>query len=145
MQKRAINLRKWRNKFDFPLYEQKKVLYNNQDKGGDAMKCMRCGVGIEADQVFCQRCLKDAEANPVKQGTPILLPTEEEKTIAKRSAFRLLSSKPDDTIFKLKYIIFWLIVAIIILAIALAVCVGMLMHQLPEWLSDLLETAQIVQ
>ena len=109
------------------------------------MKCMRCGVGIEADQVFCQRCLKDAEANPVKQGTPILLPTEEEKTIAKRSAFRLLSSKPDDTIFKLKYIIFWLIVAIIILAIALAICVGMLMHQLPEWLTDLLTTANIVQ
>ena len=130
--------------FDFPLYEQKNVLYNRQDKGGGAMKCMRCGVGIEPNQVFCERCLQDAEANPVKQGTPILLPNQEEKVIAKRSVFRPLSSKPDDMIFKLKYIIFWLIIVIIILAVALGICIGMLMHRLPQWLSDLLATAQIV-
>ena len=109
------------------------------------MKCMRCGVGIESNQVFCDRCLKDAEANPVKQGTPILLPTQEEKIIAKRSVFRPLSSRPDDKIFQLRYIIFWLIVAIVILSIALAICIGLLMQSLPQWLSDLLTTAKIVQ
>ena len=109
------------------------------------MKCMRCGVGIESNQVFCERCLKDAEANPVKQGTPILLPNQEEKVIAKRSVFRPLSSRPDDKIFKLKYIIFWLIIITIILAIALAICIGILMQKLPQWLSDLLATAQIIQ
>ena len=37
------------------------------------MGCMRCGRACPDTQVFCDRCLKQMQANPVKPGTAVQL------------------------------------------------------------------------
>ena len=38
------------------------------------MNCIKCGREIPENQVFCDRCLEQMAAHPVKPGTPIYLP-----------------------------------------------------------------------
>ena len=104
------------------------------------MSCMRCGREIDETQVFCAECLADMERHPVKPGTPIQLPTRNEKSAAKRTRFRLAESKWTDKIFLLKYIIFWLVILIVLLAAALALCICMLLQVTPDWINELLLT-----
>ena len=108
------------------------------------MSCMRCGKDTEDMQVFCAECLADMERYPVKPGTPIQLPVREQKDAAKRNRFRLAESKWTDKIFLLKYIIFWLVVLIVLLAAALALCICMLLQVTPEWINKLLFEAATV-
>ena len=102
------------------------------------MSCMRCGKEMEESMVFCAECLADMERHPVKPGTPIQLPVRIENPAAKRTRFRLAESKWTDKIFLLKYIIFWLVILIVLLAAALALCICMLLQVTPEWINELL-------
>ncbi len=102
------------------------------------MNCMRCGIEIEDPNVFCADCLADMERHPVKPGTPIQLPVRMPSATNKKARFRLQESKWTDRIFLLKYIIFWLIVLIVLLAAALAVCICMLLQVTPDWVNELL-------
>ena len=101
------------------------------------MSCMRCGKEIDEGQVFCVECLTDMERHPVKPGTPIQLPPRNNQTAVKRTSFRLAESKWQDRIFRLKYIMFWLIVLIVLLTAALVLCVCMLLQVTPEWINKL--------
>lgn len=108
------------------------------------MSCIRCGRDTEDNQVFCVECLADMERHPVKPGTPIQLPVRMQQPSAKRTRFRLAESKWTDKIFLLKYIIFWLVVLIVLLGAALALCICMLLQVTPKWINDLLfETAAV--
>ena len=102
------------------------------------MNCMRCGIEIEDPNVFCADCLADMERHPVKPGIHIQLPVRRPATVSKKTRFRLQESKWTDKIFLLKYIIFWLIVLIVLLAAALAVCMCMLLQVTPDWVNELL-------
>ncbi len=102
------------------------------------MKCMRCGNQTEENQVFCAECLEDMERQPVKPGTPVLLPDRKKSGTTRRSGFQLAASKWQDKIFRLKYIIFWLIVFLVLTGAALAVVICLLLQVTPEWLNELL-------
>ena len=68
------------------------------------------------------------------------MPIRNEKSTAKRARFRLAESKWTDKIFLLKYIIFWLVILIVLLAAALALCICMLLQVTPDWINELLMT-----
>ena len=109
------------------------------------MSCMRCGKEMEESLVFCPECLADMERHPVKPGTPIQLPVRNNDNGTKRARFRLAESKWMDKIFLLKYIIFWLVVLVVLLAAALAICICMLLQVTPDWINEMfLQTAGIV-
>ena len=101
------------------------------------MSCIRCGKDTIENNIFCSECLADMERHPVKPGTPILLPNRETRGAVKRASFKLAASKWQDKIFRLKYIIFWLILIIVLLSAALALCICMLLQITPEWINDL--------
>ena len=101
------------------------------------MSCMRCGKDTTENNIFCNECLADMERHPVKPGTPILLPDRENRGTVKRASFKLAASKWQDKIFRLKYTIFWLIVLIVLLSAALALCICMLLQITPEWINDI--------
>ena len=101
------------------------------------MSCMRCGKETKESQVFCEECLADMERHPVKPGTPIQLPNRVVRTAAKRDRFRVAASKWQDRIFRLKYIMFWMILLIVLLTAALALCICLLLQVTPEWINDL--------
>lgn len=52
------------------------------------MNCMKCGVEIEAGQVFCQDCLAEMANYPVKPGTAVQLPRTQEGLPSKKPVHR---------------------------------------------------------
>lgn len=88
------------------------------------MKCMKCGTTISSDQVFCESCREEMERYPVKPGTPIQLPTRPEKAL-KTTHKRV--RKPEEIIANQRAFIFWLILLIVALGVALGICIYMLL------------------
>jgi hypothetical protein len=109
------------------------------------MNCIRCGREIEEPNVFCEECLQEMEKQPVNPGTPIQLPVHGDCSDPKRARFRLAESKWTDKIFRLKYIIVFLIILIVLLAAALALCICMLLNVTPDWINEfILENTSVV-
>lgn len=88
------------------------------------MKCMKCGVSIPASQVFCDSCLADMAAHPVKQDAPLLLPRREKQTTQKRNKRRV--RKPEEQITTLRNLVTTLLMIILALCIALTITIHML-------------------
>ena len=88
------------------------------------MSCMRCGKETDENQVFCAECLADMERHPVKPGTPIVLPNRPERPVGKTSHKRI--KKPDEQIKNLRSFIFWLLLLVVALLVALAITLHML-------------------
>lgn len=88
------------------------------------MKCMKCGTAISSDQVFCESCRDEMERYPVKPGTPIQLPNRPEK-VQKNTHKKV--RKPEEIIANLQAFIFWLILLIVALGVALGICIHMLL------------------
>lgn len=107
------------------------------------MNCIRCSKETEENQVFCNECLKDMERHPVKPGTPIQLPNRENRNTGKRASFRLAASKWEDKIFRLKYLIFWLVMIILLLIAALVFCLCVMLHITPDWFNEWLGLPEI--
>ncbi len=82
------------------------------------MKCMKCGRRIGGSQIFCEDCLEDMEKYPVKQDTPIQLPTRPANT-PKRAAIHKKVRKPEDRIRTMKKWILGLVIAVLVLAVSL--------------------------
>lgn len=83
------------------------------------MKCMKCGVSIPSGQVFCETCLTDMAAHPVRPDAPLLLPRRENQEKPKRIKRR--AKKPEEMIHSLKKLVALLMTAVVILIAALAV------------------------
>ena len=94
------------------------------------MKCMKCGVSIPSGQVFCEDCLTDMAAHPVRQDAPLVLPRREKQVATKRSKKRV--KKPEEQIIGLKRIIALLLTAVVVLSAALAISVYLLFQQMTE-------------
>ena len=120
-------MRKYRKSSNFTLYEFKKVLYNKTDQKQEVIhvKCMKCGKSIRVGQVFCEECLTDMERHPVKPGTPVLLPRREKQAPVKRSRKRI--RKPEEIIHRLRRTVLVLMALVAALAIALSICIHLLM------------------
>lgn len=63
------------------------------------MQCLKCGREIGEDRVFCTDCLLVMEANPVKPGTPVVLPRRENQP---RRTTKRAQLKPEETIAALQ-------------------------------------------
>ncbi len=98
------------------------------------MKCMRCGVEISSDSVFCDACLADMERHPIAPGTPINLPRREKQQPIKRVKKRIY--KPDEVISSLRRTIGWLLSMVLILAIALTIAIYLLVTQPNDGLNN---------
>lgn len=46
------------------------------------MNCMKCGREVEEGQVFCQECLEQMEADPIRISTPVHIPRQPSKGAA---------------------------------------------------------------
>lgn len=83
------------------------------------MPCIKCGRKAPENQVFCDACLEDMAAYPVKPGTPIQFPHRSEAPAAKkRAARRKRDLKPEEQIRRLRSAIRWLTLALVVTLIA---------------------------
>lgn len=90
------------------------------------MNCIKCGKDTASEQLFCEECQLDMDKHPVKPGTPILLPHRTYTAPPKRSKKHTL--KPEDQIRKQKSVIFWLVILIMTLIIALTFTITTLLQ-----------------
>lgn len=107
------------------------------------MNCMRCGRETSENEIFCDECLQDMQRHPVDPTTPVILPNREKRIPSKRTNFRVAASKWEDRIFRLRYLIFWLVMIILLLLIALGICICSILGVLPNWLNDLLALSKL--
>lgn len=94
------------------------------------MRCLKCGNDIPNGSVFCDNCLEDAKAYPVKPGTPIKLSFREDPPAVHTAAAsrRMLSPVEQNqllhrTVRRLRFLV-WLL-SVLLLATA-----GILLHML---------------
>ncbi len=88
------------------------------------MKCMRCGTEIAPDSVFCEACMAEMEKHPVKPGTPVTLPRREDHPTPKRSKRRTV--KAEEQVHILHRVVNWLLIMVIVLALALTATIYMI-------------------
>lgn len=91
------------------------------------MKCIKCGVEIPTDQVFCADCLEDMQKHPVKPDTPLILPVQRTQQSVKRSS-RKKTVKPEERINRLRKTVIYLLVITMVLAVLLTVSIMMLLE-----------------
>ncbi len=95
------------------------------------MNCIKCGREVSAHQVFCEECLADMEQHPVKPGTPVLLPPQEQRSAPRRSASRR-NLKPEELVSILRSIILVLALLAAALAVALSLTAVALHQRIQE-------------
>ena len=86
------------------------------------MNCMKCGVEIDAGQVFCHDCLKEMANYPIKPGTVVQLPRRQEGPANKKPAARR-SLSAEEQIKQLKIrlrilTVLWLVTLALLAALA---------------------------
>lgn len=86
------------------------------------MYCLKCGKETQENQVFCPDCLKDMADNPVKPGTPVVLPSR--SAIEKRAIQKKKQLTPEERILQLQMRLKQLRVLAGILALALCVALA---------------------
>ena len=86
------------------------------------MNCMKCGRTTQDDQVFCETCLKDMSAYPVKPGTPVNIPKRPQKKAAEPAK----KEKPEEIIAQLRKTIRAWRITVLVLLLLLIVSVSLL-------------------
>ena len=90
------------------------------------MNCLKCGVEIGEDQVFCEKCLAEMRRFPVKPGTPVQLPNRPDADAPKKTAPRRRPLTPEEQIRNLRKAIQWLSVLLVVSLIAFIFSVSLL-------------------
>ena len=90
------------------------------------MNCMKCGVEIREDQVFCPECLKVMEAYPIAPGTHVQLPKRPARTHDKRTK----GLSPAEQIASQKKLIHWLLATLAVMTAAVAILSMLLFHHI---------------
>ncbi len=66
------------------------------------MSCLKCGREVAEGQVFCDSCRQVMDQNPVKPGTPVLLPPPKLQSAAKKPSHRKRAMPPEEQVIQLK-------------------------------------------
>jgi len=90
------------------------------------MNCIKCGVEIEENRVFCENCLAEMRRFPVKPGTPVLLPNRPSADVPKKAVLRKKALTPEEQIRNLRKAIQWLSVLLAVSLIAFIFSVSLL-------------------
>lgn len=85
------------------------------------MQCMKCGREIPAGDVFCQECLADMKKYPVKPGTAVHIPKQQQRKPQERRP-AMTSERRVEILTRRVRMLSWLLT----LAVALCVCLGAL-------------------
>ena len=88
------------------------------------MQCIKCGRETQDKQVFCEACLSVMERNPVKPGTPVVIPKRPQRV---RSTAPVKKEKPEEQIPRLQKLIRLLCWLCAGLVLALGICAGMIL------------------
>lgn len=94
------------------------------------MYCLKCGKETNQSRVFCDRCLEIMEKYPVKSGTAISLPHRETADSLKKAAQRKRNLSAEEQLGMMKKTTRRLIAALAVLSVILALCTGLLIHNL---------------
>ena len=65
------------------------------------MNCMKCGRETREDAVFCDECLEHMDRHPVPSNTLVYVPTEKDRTTAKKYTVTHPVQNPEEQIRKL--------------------------------------------
>jgi len=65
------------------------------------MNCIKCGINIPENQVFCDSCLADMENYPVKPDITVTLPPRKEAPVSKKKA-RRRTIPPEEQLRRMK-------------------------------------------
>lgn len=66
------------------------------------MNCIKCGVDIPENQVFCDTCLADMEQYPVKPDITVTLPQRKEAPVSKKKSRRQRTVPPEEQLRRIK-------------------------------------------
>ena len=93
------------------------------------MYCMKCGKEIGENRVFCEDCLTVMTQYPVRQGTPIHLPSntvspEKKPTPKKRQP------TPEERLLRFKTATRWLSIALVCSLLILGITISLLINAL---------------
>ncbi len=93
------------------------------------MHCMKCGVEIPAEQVFCDNCLTGMQKHPVKPDTPVVLPPKAFAPAPKRTGpHHRRPRRQEDSPVRLRIRLRILACVCLLLVAALAMCITYIMH-----------------
>ncbi len=95
--------------------------------------CMKCGRDRPENQVFCDKCLADMRAHPVKPGVVVLLPRRDESQPKPAPRRRQPALPPEEQIKHLKK---WVAALSIATAILFSATVGLGWLAVQDWLED---------
>lgn len=93
------------------------------------MHCMKCGVEIPAEQVFCDSCLSGMQKHPVKPETPVVLPPKAFTPVPKRTGtHHRRPRRQEDGLTRLRIRLRLLACVCLLLTAALAVSASYIVH-----------------
>lgn len=92
------------------------------------MGCIKCGKAVTGNAEFCEECLVDMERNPVKPGTPVILPKRNELPTVKHTRKKAL--KPEAQVASLKRAVRILCVLSALLLIIAAAAIVLILYLL---------------
>ena len=101
------------------------------------MTCMKCGVEIPDNQVFCEHCLSVMDQYPVKPGAHIHLPKRAvDSEFPKKAAKKKRAPTAEEQISTLRLKVLRLRLVAVILAFVICVVGGLLVLELYEDFTD---------
>lgn len=94
------------------------------------MQCMKCGKETVSQQIFCEQCLLNMQAYPIKPGTVVNLPRQKPAAESKKASARKRPSNVDEQITNLQKHLRRARIIAIVLATLLLASSGMLMYEI---------------
>ena len=94
------------------------------------MLCLKCGKETKDGQVFCDQCLSQMDAYPVKPEIHIQLPSRPAKIPPKKAGRKKHALSPEEQVVCLKARVRRLIAATVLLALMLCATAGVLLYTL---------------
>lgn len=96
------------------------------------MHCMKCGVKIEDQQVFCADCLTDMENYPVDPRATAHIPSRPAVAPVKKKTRRNRDAKPEEQLRYLRLAVRCLIAVTAVTLAAFILAAAMLLHMADE-------------
>lgn len=93
------------------------------------MYCMKCGKEIGEERVFCDECLELMSQYPVRQGTPVHLPSAV-PSAEKKVAPKKRQPTPEERLARFQAATRWLAVALVSTLLILSITISLLVNSL---------------
>ena len=85
------------------------------------MYCLKCGNETQGEKIFCEDCLLLAQRYPIKPGTPIQLPRQDQP---KKNLSQKRTTSTEEQVDALRKTLFYTRVLLFLMTVALAMALG---------------------